>query len=58
MIDVSTRTAKTLPPPPIEESSGELFLRASELRVQATRLIARADELERVALARIKRRDY
>lgn len=54
----STRIADTMPPPPAEESSAELFLRASELRVQATRLAARADELERVALARINRRDY
>lgn len=58
MIESSTRTAKTLPPPPAEESSVELFMRASELRVQATRLAARAEELERIALARISRRDY
>lgn len=56
--NVDPRKAKTQPPPPAEESSAELFLRASELRVQATRLSARAEELERVALARIKRHDY
>lgn len=58
MTDVSMRTAKTMPPPPAEESSAELFLRASELRVEASKLAARAAELERIALARIKRRDY
>lgn len=58
MNDVSMRTAKTMPPPPSEESAAELFLRASELRVEATKLAARAAELERIALARIKRRDY